>query len=329
MIDAPLTKQQRLQMVLAGETPDRLPVMCWRHFPGDDQRAADLAHAHIGYQAQFDWDVLAVVPSIHFCVTGHGLQDAWQGNVNGTRDVVRYGVQQSIDWTRLRTLDPARGETGRLLECLRVLGNHFNADTPLMQVIYSPLTQAAQLAGTENLVRYLRTTPDRLHHGLNILTETTLNLLEALQRTRIAGVVYVTTLADYTQLSLDEYATFGVPYDRTLLNALAPNWWLNMLQVRGALPMLDALTAYPVQVLSWEDNDGQPSLAEAPAFNGAICGGLSATALHTGTPAILHDAARQARQTMHGKPFMLGCGTVVPVTTPLSNLQAVRDMVQG
>ena len=38
-----MTRRERLLATFAGEPVDRPAVALWRHFPGDDQRPADLA----------------------------------------------------------------------------------------------------------------------------------------------------------------------------------------------------------------------------------------------------------------------------------------------
>ena len=45
-----LSKRERLERTVAGEETDRVPVALWRHWPGDDQRAVDLAEATVAFQ---------------------------------------------------------------------------------------------------------------------------------------------------------------------------------------------------------------------------------------------------------------------------------------
>jgi uroporphyrinogen decarboxylase len=325
-------RRDRLQRTIAGEAADRPPVVLWRHFPGDDQRAADLTRSLVRYQQHFDFDLVVAAPSVHFSVTGYGLQDAWQGSASGQRTVIRPGVQRSLDWTTLGVLDPLRGDSGKQLQCLNLLEQaDALRDVPFVQVIYSPLTQAAHLAGRDMLLRHLRSAPDRLHSGLNSLTESTLRFIHEMRRTAAAGILYMMDMANYGSLSLAEYQAFGVPYDRKILDSLPDNRWFNVAYLPGLIPMLSLAGSYPVQVLGWQDADGQIALDEADIghFNGAIWGGLSAHEhLVSGTPAMVRDAVRQALTRRADGRLIVGCGAPLPVTVPLSNLQAARDVVQ-
>jgi len=328
-----MDKRERLERTIAGDGTDRTPVALWRHWPGDDQRAADLATAHLQFQEMFDWDFLTVVPSSNFLVTGYNFYDEWRGAVSGRRDITRHAIKRSLDWTELRPQEPDRGDAGKQLECLRLLSKPLvESQTPHIQVVYSPLAQAARISGRDRLLHHLRRHPDRLRTGLNTLTDTTLRFLDALRRnTAIAGILYVVELASFTALSEAEYAAFGKPYDLKLLTELPDSWWLNMVQVAGDMPMLSLLANYPVQVINWSDQETHPSLERTQVeFAGAVCGGLGEQQhLNFGTPTAVRDAARKAAQVMGRRRLILGSGDTVPVTAPLSNLRAARTIVEG
>lgn len=327
-----MDKHERLEKTFAGELVDRVPVALWRHWPGDDQRAADLARAHIHFQQQFDWDFLVVAPSSHFMVTGYGLQDVWRGASSGKRDIIKTPITRSLNWTEIRPLEPSVGDLGKQLQCLQVIGDALDKRQPILQMIHSPLTQALYLAGENSLLQNLRTQPERLRSGLNHIAETTLRFVEALQQqTRIDGIFYVVDTATFSLLSEMEYGEFGLPFDLKILDALPTTWWMNMVQLNGIAPMIHLFTDFAVQAINWSDREARPSLERVKLnFNGAFCGGLGEEKhLHLGTPTTIRDAARSAMDTMGRRHFILGSGNSVPVSTPLSNLRAARDTVES
>lgn len=327
-----MNKRERLQKTIAGELVDRVPVALWRHWPGDDQRAADLARAHVHFQQQYDWDLLVVVPSAHFMVTGYGLQDIWRGTISGKREIIKTPITRSLDWTEIRPLEPIIGDLGKQLQCLQLIGDALDEQQPILQMIHSPLTQALYLAGKDALLRNLRTHPERLRSGLNHLAETTLRFVEILHRqTGIDGIFYVVDTATFSLLSELEYHEFGIPFDLKILNALPSAWWMNMIQLNGSAPMLHLFTDFAVQALNWSDQEARPSLERVQHnFEGAFCGGLGEeTHLHLGTPTTIRDAAKDAMNTMGRRHFILGCGNSVPISAPLSNLRAVREVVES
>lgn len=327
-----MNKQERLERTITGDEVDRPAAMLCRHFPGDDQRAADLARALFAFQQDFDWDAVVALPSEQFLTTGYGLTDEWQGSSTGIRTILKRTVFRSLDWTELRTLDPNQGEPGKQVECIRLLGHAFDADnTPYLQAVYSPLSQACQLAGRDTVIRHIRTHPDRLRTGLNTLTESTLRFIEALRRTGVSGIYYIVDLADYARLTQEEYLTFGQPYDLKILESVPDRWWLNAVHMRGSAPMLNVAADYPVEVYQWDDQSGHPDLEHGlrDIGHGAVCGGVAVNRhLHLGTPHIVRDAARSAMLAMDRRRLVLSAGGPIMVTTPRSNIQALRDSVE-
>lgn len=324
-----MEKRERLEKTIVGDLTDRVPVALWQHWAGDDQRSADLARRHVKFMQDYDWDFLAVIPSRHYMTSDYGLHDVWQGRTEGYRDIVKTPVQRSLHWTELRPLDPNRGQFGKQIQSLQLIRDAL-PETPLIQLVHSPLSQALFLGGEDLLLRSMRTQADRLRTGLNSLTETTLRFLDTLKRnTLIDGILYVANFASYTDLTETEYQDFGLPYDAKVLEALSPNWWFNVIQLNGKVPMLHLFTHLPVQVLNWSTIEARPSLGRTQLdFNGAFCGGLGEnTHLHFGTPTTIRDAAREAMNTMGRRRLILGTGSTIPMTSPRSNLEAVRDIV--
>lgn len=325
-----MDKRERLQRAVLGESVDRIPVALWRHWPGDDQRTADLAQSIIDFQRHYDWDFVNVTPAPSYAVIDYGLQDEWEGTPDGSRIVRRSPVRRSLDWTELRVLDPSHGELGKQLIGLRmVLDAMRSAGTPVIMTVYSPLTQAARLVGSTMLLRTLRRHPDRLRTGLNALVESTVRFVEALQSLEIAGIYYVIEHAHHDALSDHEYATFGLPDDLRILDALPVSWWFNMVYLSGESPMFQCVERFPVQAVNWHDRTARPDMIESRTlFRGAACGGLDAERhLQYATPSVIRDVARESITQMNGRRLILSAGGPVLATTPQSNLRAVREIV--
>jgi uroporphyrinogen decarboxylase len=327
-----MNKRERLEKTFVGEATDRVPASLWRHWPGDDQRAADLARSTVDFQNAFDWDFIKVTASSNYSVTDYGVQDQWEGNLEGTRKTTRHIISRSLDWTDLRPIDPTRGALARHLECLRLIpdGLH-DPETPILMTIFSPLAQAKHIAGNELLLRHMRTNPDRVHTGLNVLTESMLRFIDELRRTPVAGIFYAIQHASYDVMSVGEYETFGLPYDRKILESLPGAWWFNMLHLHGQAPMFQFASQFNVQAVNWHDRDTEPDLAKGRSqITGAACGGLSQWEhVHHGTPGTIKDAIREAITLTNGRRYIVSTGCVTMITSPLSNIRAVREAVEN
>jgi uroporphyrinogen decarboxylase len=307
-------------------------VCLWRHWQGDDQRTADFVRATLGFQMTFDWDMVVLAPSPHFCLTGYGLADTYDGNVSGERTITKYPIKSSLDWTEIRPLDPNRGDLHKQTEAVRLLCEALNPDeTPIIPVVYSPLSQAIRLAGSEVVLRHLRTQPERLHSGLTALTDTTVRFLDAIRRFPIAGIYYVMDAAHHELLAETEYAAFGLHYDQKVLTILPSRWWCNIAYVGGTSPMLPLVGNLPVQGFNWQSHTGNMDLEKARGLvRGALFGGLGKrTHLQGSTPTSISDTIRNLLNVGGGRRVIIGCDGAMLVTTPQSNMLAVRETVQS
>ncbi len=324
-----LTHRARLETCLAGEVPDRVPVALWRHFPMDDQTPEGLAAATTSFQRLYDFDLIKVTPSSSFCLKDWGTEDRWMGNSEGTRDYLTHVIHQPEDWTHLSTLDANRGHLGAQLACLKLLVGEFGEGTPIIQTIFSPLSQAKNLVGPEQLLVHMRSTPDALHTGLERITETTIRFIELAASSGIAGFFYAVQHAQYNLLSSKEFESFGKFYDLRVLEA-AQKLWLNLLHLHGEHIMFDLVADYPVSVINWHDRQTAPTLKEALSrFKGVLCGGLRQwETLALGTAEQVCNEALDAIYSTGGQRFILGTGCVMPVISPYGNILMARHVVE-
>ncbi|OGO06458.1 MAG: hypothetical protein A2Y73_04465 [Chloroflexi bacterium RBG_13_56_8] len=325
-----MSKRERLETAFVGGDVDRPPVALWRHWPGDDQRAEDLAAAQVAFQQRYDFDFIKVTPSSEYCVTDWGVESVYVGHTEGTREYLSGVINSPDDWARLPVLDPRKGALGRQLRCLELIAQQVGDEVPFIQTIFNPLSEAKNLAGEERLRLHLRTAPEKLHEGLETITETTVRFVREAMRTGAAGIFLAVQHAQYTILSEEEYRTFGRPYDLRILEA-TEECWFNLLHLHGSDVMFNLLADYPVQVINWHDRETPPTLAEGlKRFPGAVCGGLRRLeTMMRGTPNdVLAEAADAIRQTA-GRRFILGTGCVTPVASPTSNIRAARQAVEA
>ncbi|MCA9933818.1 MAG: uroporphyrinogen decarboxylase [Ardenticatenaceae bacterium] len=321
------SKRQRLEAVIAGEQPDRLPIALWRHWPGDDQDATALAAAHIKWQQDYDWDLLKIGPASSYPVIDWGVKDRWVGHIEGTRETTFYPVREPEDWLKLQPLDPYRGMLGEQLEALKQINGAVHERVPFIATIFSPLSQAKHLAGQERVSTHLRENPGEFHQGLEVITETTLRFVEAAKMAGISGIFYAVQHARYPLLSRDEFITFGRVYDLQVLSAVQ-DLWCNMLHVHSTDIMFDLVANYPVHFVNWHDRETSVTLEDGlTRIRRAASGGISQWTMHQEEPSGVLDEARDAIQQTNGRRLMLGTGCVIMTTTPTRNIRALRECV--
>jgi uroporphyrinogen decarboxylase len=288
-----------------------------------------LAKAVVRFQETFDFDVVKITPASSFCVKDWGVKDEWKGNPEGTREFIHQVITEPQDWLSLRPQSVHKGALADQLECIRMVRTALPKDTPVIQTIFSPLSQAKNLVGRDKLVTHIRLYPSEAKKAFEIITETTINFINSCKTLGIDGVFYAVQHAQAGILSPDEFDEFEVPFDMEILSN-CQSFWLNIAHIHGVDIYFDKVTRYPVQVLNWHDQQTKPSLNDAKtSFDGIVCGGLKQweTSVN-GSPESVTQEALRAIDATYGERFMLGTGCVLPVTAPYANILAVRESVE-
>jgi uroporphyrinogen decarboxylase len=324
-----MNHRERIAATIANEEVDRPAVALWRHFPVDDQEPSSLAKAVIDLQRAYDFDLVKITPASSFCIKDWGAQDEWHGAVEGTREYTHRVIRNPSDWEKIRPLNPQKGYLSAQLECMRMIVEELDADVPVIQTVFSPLSQAKNLVGKDNLSVHVRKYPEQLKAGLKTIAESIQRFLEVGVQTGVDGIFYAVQHAQYGLLSEKEYDEFGTAFDQQALEPVQ-QYKTNMLHLHGREVMFDRFVEYPFGIINWHDRESPPSLAEArQKFTGALCGGLRRQeTMVLGYPEQVQAEARDAIQQTGGRGLILGTGCVMPTIVPRGNIIAARKSVE-
>lgn len=322
------THRERIKACINGEMTDRTPVALWRHFPEEDQNPETLAAATLKFQQAYDFDIVKVTPASSFAVKDWGVEDEWQNNPEGSRAYTKRVIQKPQDWETLKPLDPTAPHLAAQLKCLKLVRDGIGADTPVLQTIFNPISQAKNLAGNDLLLEHIKKHPEAVIKGLETITKTTVKFIEAVQDSGADGIFYAVQHAQGHMLELDEYKKLCLPYDQESLKA-AEGFWCNLLHLHGKDVYFSLLRLLNVHIVNWHDRETYPSLSEAQSVHrGVLCGGIRQDTLYSGDPEQVKKEAADAIQQTKGKKFILGTGCVVYYQSAHENIMAVRKSVE-
>jgi uroporphyrinogen decarboxylase len=319
-----MTRRDRLSAAIRGEETDRPLVALWRHFPTDDLDPEQLALSAVAFQTQYDWDFIKLTPTSSYSVEDWGCHVAYRGHPEGTSEYITRPIQSPQDWARLQPLYPHGGALGQQLACIRRARELAGPDIPIIETIFSPISQAKNLIGGGMEIVHLRRHRVELQHALEVIAATTARFVQAALEAGADGIFYAMQRASADFLSEAEYREVCRPLDLLVLDA-AQGASFNLLHLHGLDTYFDVVADYPAHALNWHDRDTGPSLAEgARRFPGLVVGGLSQRDMVEGTPQSVSELAREAIEALHGRRLCLSTGCVMQTVTPWGNIRALR-----
>jgi len=324
-----MTKWERVEAALHGEEVDRVPFGLWRHFFLQEWAPRRLAELTLDFHRQFDTDLVKLTPSGIYPVQDWGPTIRFGRDDHTSPMWVEAAVGSADEWETLPRLDVTKGSWGRELETIHHLATALEDAAPLLMTIYSPLTIASMLCwgkdSRDRMIKDLRQSPHKLHAGLATIRDVVRDYAAACLEAGASGLFFATQMANYNDLTLEEYKEFGVAYDLPILESVVGKSRITMLHVCGRNLMFDLVADYPVDVIHWADRATAPSLAEARHVTGkTLSGGLAQETLLNGTEEDVIAEARDVIAQTGGRGFILGAGCVISTRTPEANLAAAR-----
>jgi uroporphyrinogen decarboxylase len=309
-----MTKRERIAAALRREPTDRPPYAFWRHFPSTDRSPAALSQSTLRFHERYGSDFLKVTPAGGYAVEDWGCVESDDIAPDGHRPCARHGINAPEDWKRVRPVDiPSSGWGTHVESVLRCVVDR-RADGPVMPTVFSPLSLARKLAG-DRLKYDLIENTQAVVDALEAITETILAFADACFKEGAEGFFYSIQAASADFHTEEEYARFGEPYDRRILDAVGPRSVLTVLHCHGERLMFDRLAALPADAWNWDDRRAVPTLAEGKAMvRGAVIGGLNQwTTLKDGSPPDARAEAQDAIAQCEGTGLILGAGCVLPI----------------
>jgi uroporphyrinogen decarboxylase len=325
-----MNKRERVEAALLGAPVDRPPISFWRHFFEKETTAAGLAEAMLGFQDAYGWDFMKVNPRACYHAEPWGCRYQFSGQPHIDPKLLEAAVKTPEDWRKIKPLASTTGALGEQLEALRLIKEGLHGGVPFVETIFSPLSVAGRLTGSDALLlEHLRQYPARVHEALEAITATFERFASACLDVGANGVFFATTnWATYDRLTDAEYEEFGRPYDVRVLTAVE-GATLNILHVCRSRNMLRKLLDYPVQAVNWATADPtNPSMAEVwHRGHRPVIGGINhVDTLQQGTPEAVRRQVHAAAEEVHHGLF-IGPGCSIPPQTPERNLRAARAAV--
>jgi uroporphyrinogen decarboxylase len=324
--------RERLELIFAGEKPDRFAASFWRHFFDMEHHAEGTAEAMIGWQKKFDWDFMKINPRADYHTQDWGLKLTYSHHEHRKHLKSNFPVQTVDDWAKIEPLSPTAPVLAEHLKVVSTIRKSFSRELPLLMTVFTPLSVAGRLVNDDDkTVKHLRSHPDKVEAALEAITQTFVTYTQELRNAGADGLFYATChWATENRLTWEEYQRFGLPYDLRVIAATDSDA-INCLHVCEGSNYLQQLVKndYKSQMVNWDTSDPTNlplDRAEEQIPNLTLVGGVDHTGwLIRSEAAEMNHFIDELKTKHRSTRIIVGPGCAIDPATPLSNLQAIRE----
>lgn len=322
-------------------------VAAWQHLVGHEYGADEFADAYIDFVNQWDWDWVKINPRAIY------YSEAW-GSKYDENDYAGYVIPRKLqdavttvdDLAKIVELDPKTNEVFSQQYASAAKIRAAFTDRAVLQSIFNPLSVLLQLADVPLYPGDEYATPSLTRDELVFEhAEEAKKALANIANTLAAYAAALVTPAEQGGAGLDgiffaltgtvsegyftkeQYAEFGEPYDRVVLDAIKqanPDAEV-LLHTCRAFSNPDWFDDYGVEIVQWDQYlDGNPQIDAQ--LKVVPVGGPSFTDFaQDGDAQVVKTDIDKVIKLREGKPFLLAPSCTVPTPASDQSLKALAD----
>ncbi|MEG0642222.1 MAG: uroporphyrinogen decarboxylase family protein [Clostridium sp.] len=333
-----MTPRERMEAFSKGEEIDRIPCM-----PSMGVTMANLMGVS-NYEYYHSADKIADLEVFLFEKIGHdsvgvgttlrGVAEALGSKIAYPTNGISYLEEPILkDIREVENLSPADPlKDGKLPLAFEALGKVIKRIGHLVEVgsdIAGPLSAAAAVVGTENLMKGMIKYPDKVHTLLEIVTETNLRIIRQFASMGV-GLGMSDPISSTSMISLARYKEFSMPYQKKCVDKMreitgqgtsihicgkSSKLWEDILKT--------GVTSFSI--------DNVEDLKEAKLVLGkevCIAGNVDpVNIMRNGSVQDVLEASKKCIMEAYDSPngFVLSTGCQIPMGTPIENIQAMME----
>ncbi len=322
-------------------------VAAWQHLVGHEYGADEFADAYIDFVKQWDWDWVKINPRAIY------YSEAW-GSKYDENDYAGYVIPRKLqdavttvdDLAKIVELDPKTNEVFSQQYASAAKIRAAFTDRAVLQSIFNPLSVLLQLAdvplypgdeyATPSLTRdelvfeHAEEAKKALANIANTLAAYAAALVTPVEQggAGLDGIFFALTgTVSEGYFTKEQYAEFGEPYDRIVLDAIKqanPDAEV-LLHTCRAFSNPDWFDDYGVEIVQWDQYlDGNPQIDAQ--LKVVPVGGPSFTDFaQDGDAQVVKTDIDKVIKLREGKPFLLSPSCTVPTPASDQSLKALAD----
>lgn len=256
-----MTKIQRVQAILEGKTPDKVPAGFWFHYPGT-LSAKETAEEHLKLYHHADQDIMKIMQDFMY-------------PINGT-------ITTAADWYKIKFESPASAAFRKQAEVIKRILDDMGGEAYAVQTMFGPFKAASFAFGDALLMEHAKLYPDAVAAGVHTIAEMWVEWANAYMDLGVDGIYFSAQFGEPGRFTDAEWEKLVRPSDLLALSAAEErSGKFNILHICGEPEYgfkteLNRFREYPGAMVNWSVKDNGLSLAEGKKlFGRPILGGLN------------------------------------------------------
>ena len=333
-----MNSKQRVEAVLRGQIPDRVPVCLHNFLPAAKEAGIPLekylaepeaaASAHLYAHEKYGHDCILLDLDTTLLAEAMGAKRDSTPGAPG--HIAAPAVTDLADVRKLRVVDPERdGRIPVLLEAIRILAGKIGGEVSIRgNADQCAFSLAGLMRGTEDFLMDLMSDPD--DGALRDLLEVCYQSHLAVHRAASKAGAHFTSLGDSTSgpdvVSPAMFARFARPYQERLVRELAADGIFTLIHICGnTSAILDQFAEYPRCGFELDYKTDAVRAKDSAGANHVLFGNIDPSGI------IARGSAEQVRESARkhiglwkpGGRFILNSGCAIPESTPPENIAAL------
>lgn len=294
---ATMTRKERVDRALAGETVDRTPFTFWHHFglKTPEEHAARTLEFHRDYRT----DLVKVMSDFP------------------------YPKGKGKNWYDLKLVDNPFPQQIKALELIR---DGLNGEAYFVETIFNSWNVAEKLSSKEDVRKLQQENPQALLNALDMITQSQIKHIRKALKTGAAGILLSVANANEAEMKREDYIKYSLPFDRRLMKAAADSK-LAILHLHLEKDFIALYEDFPATAINFSTHVSHVPIREMRRrYSQMIMGGIDEVNYRKLSEREL-KAQWDAAQGAAGKKFMLTPGCSVPNDSTPEELKRLPAIV--
>ena len=308
-----MTKIERLDAVLRGEKPDRVPISMWYHFGNQHLSGEKFAAIALEWFEHYDFDFLKLMND-YFYPMPEGIEEV--KSVEDLGKIVRFDPE-SCDWREQ-------------LVAVKIIAERLAGKAYFIDTVFDPWQSLQRSVAGEHLVGLAKSAPNELKAALDLVAD---NLIAYSKKTLSLGAsgIFMSLLGSSSQMDRELFLEFAKPSAMKVLEAVKDFGSMNTVHIHGVGTYVDDILNFPVAIMSWEDRlEGNPSLEEMKRrWPGVVMGGIDHEQVTRVSTAYCRENVREGMRIGGERRFILANGCSIPTWLDPHALKAMVDTAKA